>query len=233
VKHALLPALVLLAACGAQEPERGAGVYPLAPHERQARQEAQFQAGEKMSLDDLRRALLALGVRKDEIAKATDPDHGIPVLRVAITPARLAGVDVDVFERLKLDSNYRLEFADEAVARAIAKSDVLYRRETAAEIAVVKAHGDWERIPRLREGETMASLARRVEEWCDFDPGGALQVIDGRWLEYAHAPVDIAVREPVPGRATDRFDCLRRTVYATQLRGYFIGYRGEAPPPLY
>ena len=100
-------------------------------------------------------------------------------------------------------------------------------------MAVVKAHGDWERIPRKREGEPITSLARRVEDWCDFDPGRALHVIDGRWLEYSHAPVDIAVREPVPGRATDRFDCLRRTVYATQLRRHFIGYRGEEPPPVY
>ncbi|WP_162935703.1 hypothetical protein [Tsuneonella amylolytica] len=233
MRLALLSLLAVTAGCGAAEPERGAGVYPQTPQERQAQQAAEFQKGERLSLGDLRRELLKRGIRETEIIQAIEPDHGIVVLRVAVTPARLSKLDVDALAGLELDSNYRIEFPDAEVDRAVAQSDELFRRERAKEIAVVKSHGDWDRIPRLRDGETITSLARRVEHWCDFDPGSALLVIDDRWLEYSRAPVDTAVREAVPGPQTDRFDCLRRTVYATQLRRHFIGYRGDRPPPIY
>lgn len=226
---ALLP-LALIAACG---PERGAGVYPETPEARQARQEAEFRAGERLGLDGLRKALLALGIEESEIEQVADPDHGIEMLRLDIDMARLEELDAQALARLELDSNYRLLFADESVARAVPTAEEIYRRDRAKEIAVLKRHGDWERVPRLKPGEAIPSLARRVENWCDYDAGKGLQVIDGRWLEYSHYPVDSAVGESTPGAATDRFDCLRRTVYATQLRRYFIGYRGEPPPVLY
>jgi hypothetical protein len=219
-----------LAAC---EPERGEGVYPRTAAEREADTEAKFQAGEKLGLGGLRVRLHALGVKESEIAQVVEPDHGVTVLQLAFGPDRLRALDSRALADLVLDSNFRLTFADPATARAVPVAEEDYRRERLAEVAVLKRHGDWQRVPRQRLGESVASIARRVEHWCDFDPGDALRVIDGAWLDYRHAPVDTAVRELGAGPASDKFDCLRRTVYATQLRRRFIGYRGRPPPPVY
>ncbi|GGE04413.1 hypothetical protein GCM10011515_25030 [Tsuneonella deserti] len=229
-----LPALLLAlgaVACGGTK--HGAGVYSETPSQRQARQEAEFAAGEKLGIDGLRHELGALGVGPDEYALVVEPDHQIEVIQLRVGRDRMAKLDRDALASLVLDSNFRLTFADPAAERAVDVTEELFRREMAKEIAVLKRHGDWERVPRLRRGEPLQTLAHRIEDWCGFEPGGALHTVGGRWLEYSHAPVDTAVREPVPGVAAARFDCLRRVVYATQLRRHFIGYRGEPPPPLY
>jgi len=228
---AALVLAIALASCGGAE--RGAGIYPETPAERQARQQAKFEAGEKIGLDGLRRELAALGLKPGEYAQVTEPDHQIKVLELRAGPGRIAAIDRKALARLVLDSNFRLTFADPESARAVDVAEELYRREMAMEIAILKRHGDWGRVPRPRPGEPIQMLAHRIEDWCGFDPGGALLVVGGKWLEYSHAPVDEAVTEQVPGAAAARFDCLRRVVYATQLRRHFIGYRGEPPPPLY
>lgn len=230
MKSAVPLLLLALSGCG---DGRGEGIYPETPAERRTRAEAKYLAGERLGIDGLRRELAALGVKESEYSAVTEPDHGIEVLELRIAPDRLAELDPDALARLVLDSNFRLTFSDPDTERAVGVGEEMYRRETATEIAELKRHGDWHRVPRSKPGEPMASFARRIENWCDFEPGQALRVIDGRWLEYSHAPVDMAVAEPVPGDAAARFDCLRRVVYATQLRRHFIGYRGEPPPPVY
>jgi hypothetical protein len=223
-------AVLALAACGT---ERGAGIYPETPAARQARQNAEFEAGEKLGVDGLERALVALDIGRGTFVRVIEPDHQIEVIELRAAPNALDGATRAALAKLVLDSNFRLTFADSRTERAVDVGEELYRREMAKEIAVLKRHGDWARVPRLRPGEPLRLLAHRVEDWCDFDPGHALRVVDGKWLEYTHVPVDEAVIEPVPARATARFDCLRRVVYATQLRRHFIGYRGEPAPPIY
>lgn len=230
MKRALPLLVIALAACG---PERGAGVYPESQAERDAAREAAFAKGEALGLDGLRAKLVELGVEPAEIATVPDPDYAIDRLVMNISVDRLDEFDTNVLAGLVVDSNFRLTFADPAIERAVDVGEELYRREMAAEIAILKRHGDWDRVPRQNEGEAMAEFGRRLEHWCDFEPGAALRVIDGRWLEYTRGPVDAAVGEAKPGPDTARFLCLRRAVYATQLRRHFIGYRGEAPPPLY
>jgi hypothetical protein len=224
----LVGGLLSLAGCG--EPPRGSGVHELSPADRLARDEARFRAGETLGVDRLERRLAALGLRGDEMARATDEDYGIEMVRLSIGPKRLAEIDREALARLDLDSNYRIAFADRSVEQAMAhySAEEAFRRDQAEAIAELKRQGDWERVPRRRGTEPMPRFARRLESWCDYEPGEALEVIDGAWLEYAHEFVDGAVREPTPGRKAAQFDCLRRVVYATELRWAFIGNRGRA-----
>lgn len=219
-------ALALVSGCG--EPPRGTGVHELSPAERLAADEARFRAGEKLGIKSLQRRLLAMGLRRDEISRAIDEDYGIELVRLAIRPRRLSELDAQALARLQLDSNYRLAFPDPAAERAFAAYTVEegFRRDQAEAIAELKRYGDWERVPRRRGREAMPLFARRLESWCDYAPGEGLHVIDGEWLEYSREFVDRAVREATPGRKAAQFDCLRRVVYATELRWDFIGNRG-------
>lgn len=226
-RFALVLALASVTGCG--EPPRGTGVHELSLAERIAIGEARFRAGERLGIESLQRRLLALGLRRDEIGRATDEDYGIELVRLAIGPRRLAELDAQALARLQLESNYRLAFSDPGAERAFAayEAEEGFRRDQAEAIAELKRYGDWESVPRRRGREAMPLFARRLESWCDYEPGEALNVIDGAWLEYAREFVDSAVREAVPGRKAAQFDCLRRVVYATELRWNFIGNRGS------
>jgi hypothetical protein len=223
----LVGSLLSLAGCG--DPPRGSGVHELSPAQRIAQDEARFQAGEKLGVDALERQLQALGLHPEEMVRTTDEDYGIEVVRLSIGPERLAALDRPALARLNLDSNYRITFADLSAERAFAhySGEEAFRRDQAEAIAELKRHGDWHRVPRRRGIEPMARFARRLESWCGYEAGEALNVIDGAWLEYTHEFVDGAVREPTPGRKAAQFDCLRRVVYATELRWSFIGNRGR------
>jgi hypothetical protein len=228
MRRRFAPALALALVTGCGEPPRGTGVHELSPADRFAADEARFRAGEKLGIESLQRRLLALGVRRDEISRATDEDYRIELVRLAIGPGRLAELDAEALARLQLDSNYRLAFSDPAAEHAFAAhaAEEGFRRDQAEAIAELKRFGDWESVPRRRGREGIPLFARRLESWCDYEPGEALRVIDGAWLEYSHEFVDGAVREAIPGRKAAQFDCLRRVVYATELRWNFIGNRG-------
>ena len=225
-RFALVLALALVSGCG--EPPRGTGVHEVSPAERIAAGEARFRAGEKLGIESLQRRLLAMGLRRDEIGLATDDDYRIELVRLAIGPQRLAELDAKALARLQLESNYRIAFSDPAAERAFGAhaAEEGFRRDQAEAIAELKRYGDWETVPRRRGREAMPLFARRLESWCDYEPGEALGVIDGAWLEYSHEFVDGAVCEATPGRKAAQFDCLRRVVYATELRWNFIGNRG-------
>ncbi|MXO75373.1 hypothetical protein GRI40_09125 [Altererythrobacter aerius] len=230
MKRALLLVALLASAC---QGERGAGVYRETPEARQARQDAAFLAGERVGVGAIKGRLADIGIGPDRYRLVTDPDHGVELVELAGPPDGLSKSQREALGRLVVDSNFRLTFADAATERAVDPGEEMYRRDVITAIAELDRHGDWDRVPRMTPGESLTLLARRIEAWCDFERGDALNVIDERWLEYSHAPVDAAVTEPVPADAAARFDCLRRVVYATQLRRHFIGYRGEQPPPVY
>jgi hypothetical protein len=221
-------ALTLASVTGCGEPPRGAGVHELSPAERIAADEARFRAGEKLGIASLQRRLLALGLRRDEIGRAIDEDYGIELVRLAIGPQRLAQLDGKALAHLQLDNNYRIAFSDPAAERAVAAhaAEEGFRRDQGEAIAELKRYGDWETVPRRRGREAMPLFARRLESWSDYEPGEGLRVVDGEWLEYSREFVDGAVREAIPGRKAAQFDCLRRVVYATELRWNFIGNRG-------
>jgi hypothetical protein len=231
--RAAATALAALALAGCGEPPRGSGVHVLTLKERIARDDAEFRAGEKLSLDELRQRLLSLELRPDELGRTIDEDYGIELVNLAIPPTRLSALDGSAIAGLQLDSNYRIAFADPATEHALAEevAEEGFRRDKAQVIAELRRYGDWERIPRRRGLEPMPLFARRLESWCGYGPGEALRVIDGAWLEYAREYVDAAVRERIPGRKAAQFDCLRRVVYATELRRYFIGNRGRTVRP--
>ena len=224
--------LLTLAACS---PQRGEGVHVEAPEERQARQEAEFRASTPVGHADVRTRLLGLGLQADEIVPSVDPDHGIPLWTLRMTPERLGQLDAGALSELQLASNYGLAFADLETEKAFARlsGEAAFLRDHARAVRELKRLGDWDRVPRKGQTEPMEPFARRIEKWCDYDPGTALEVIDMAWLNYTRHPVDSAVAEAEAGLASARFDCLRRVVYGTQLRRYFIGYRGEPPPPVY
>jgi len=228
MRRRFAPALALALVTGCGEPPRGTGVHELSVDERIAAGEARFRAGEKLGIASLQRRLLALGLRRDEMGRAIDEDYRIELVLLAIGPRRLAELDAKALARLQLDSNYRLAFSDPAAERAFAAhaAEEGFRRDQAEAIAELKRYGDWESVPRRRGREAMPLFARRLESWCDYAPGEGLKVVDGAWLEYARGFVDGAVREASPGRKTAQFDCLRRVVYATELRWNFIGNRG-------
>jgi hypothetical protein len=74
----------------------------------------------------------------------------------------------------------------------------------------------------------MVAYARALEHYCGYQPGEALNVVDGQWLEYRHLMVDKAVEDQDDwdhGMAS--FKCLVRIVYATDLQPHFIGNRSQ------
>ena len=84
------------------------------------------------------------------------------------------------------------------------------------------------KFPRYRDGMPMVAYARALEHYCGYDEGEALNVIDGRWLEYRHRMVDKAVEDQDGGDyGMASFKCLVRIVYATDLGPHFIGNRSQ------
>ena len=85
------------------------------------------------------------------------------------------------------------------------------------------------RFPIYRPGTPMVAYAKALEHYCGYDEGEALNVVDGKWLEYRHRMVDKAVEDDTDGRdhGMASFKCLVRIVYATDLRPHFIGNRSQ------
>jgi hypothetical protein len=222
----VLGAAAVLALVGCGEPPPGSGVHQVPAAELQAQVEAEYRAGD-VPIVVVEQRLRALGVRPEEMRRVPDPDYGIAMIELAISPQRLATLDAAALARLDLDTNRRLTLADPVARRRFAEiaGEEDFAREQAQAIAELKQAGDWERAPRRRGREPMSLFAPRVERWCGYPPGQALQVIDGAWLLYNQRLANEVVMEPRPGRKRAQFDCLRRIVYATDLRWNFVGYR--------
>lgn len=72
----------------------------------------------------------------------------------------------------------------------------------------------------------MTAYARSLERNCGYAPGEALNVVEGRWLEYRNAMADRAANEQGSG-ALASFKCIVRIVYATELQPQLIGNHGR------
>lgn len=192
------------------------------------RQEAEFNASPDIKGDALRHRLNALGI-EDKWMTPVVEEHGVDVLQVRVPPVEFARLDKRALAKLNLDSRYRFEFVDPGQVHAFAlyHGAELHEREKAKALKELAERGQANSFPRYREGSAIAVYASRLEAWCGYRSGEALAVIDGAWLNYRHAMVDMAVVEPYNARAVASFDCVKRVVDATDLRRHFIGNRGR------
>ena len=84
-----------------------------------------------------------------------------------------------------------------------------------------------DRFPRYVPGRSMTIYALQLEAYCGYPPNYALRVIDGKWLEYRNQIASDAAVGSSRGESYADFLCLRRIVYATDLRNHFIGNRRQ------
>lgn len=198
--------------------------------ELEAQDRLAFERSPDVGITELRRRLAALGVGAEAIRESTDPDHGIAILALRLSDAQFAAIDKAALAALLLDSRYRFDLVDQRQQRALAAYSVEEDRKRRRDRywTELKANGELDIFPRYRAGSDMTAYARRLEDYCGYEPGEALTVIDGRWLQYRNAMVDGAVRRQqsgAPGMAA--FKCMVRIIYATELQPYFIGNRGR------
>lgn len=195
--------------------------------ELQAQDERAFASSPDVQLPELRLKLIDLGVPRPAIRQTTE-DHGVAVFRLILDGPTFAPLDKAALAKLQLDSRYRFELAHPGQSRVLAQYSVAedaarrkqrYWRE-------LEANGEIDIFPRYRAGSDMTAYARHLERYCGYAPGEALNVIDGRWLQYRNAMADRAAEEPGTG-AIASFACIVRIVYATELQPYFIGNRGQ------
>ena len=222
----LLAALVILpivaGCCGSGEAKRRVE----SEAELQAQDERAFANSPDVQLPELRRELLQMGVPEATIRQVA-AERGIEVFQLVLDQANFAQLDKAALAKLQLDSRYRFELANPGQSRVLAQysvaEDAARRKERYwKELA---ANGEIDIFPRYRAGSDMTAYARSLERYCGYEPGEALNVIEGRWLEYRNAMADRAARERVKG-ALASFKCVVRVVYATELQPYFIGNRG-------
>ena len=194
--------------------------------ELQAKQESDFAALPVMKLPELRQRLHALGVTDSNMSTALD-DYDEPMLMLRFTPAEFERLDLRALGRLELDSLYRFRMVDPSQSHDLAlysgsEGDV---REQAIALNELAEKGEMERFPRYVPGHSMTIYARQLEAYCGYGPGDALRVIDGKWLEYNQQMTFDAAMDGANGKGAADFHCVRRIVYATDLRHHFIGNR--------
>jgi len=90
--------------------------------------------------------------------------------------------------------------------------------------------GETDKIPRYRNSMSMLAYARSVEDYCGYAPGGAFQIVDGKWLNFTHKMVRDAAAAAAEQRSWASFACVKRIVEATDLGRYFIGNRARSQP---
>lgn len=218
---------LLLAACGNApgQPRRMESDAEL-----QAWDEKEFANSPDMQLPELRKELHQLGITDGEISETVE-ENGVPIFMITLDDAKFDELDKAALARLQLDSRYRLELKGQDQVRKFAHFSVAEkaRREKAEALRYLAKNGEMGRFPVYRPGTPMIAYARALEHYCDYQPGEALNVIEGRWLEYRHLMVDKAV-EDEDGRehGMASFKCVVRIVYATDLQPHFIGNRGRA-----
>ena len=218
--------LLSLTACGNSsfQPRRMESVAEL-----QKWDEQEFANSPDMQLPELRNELHKLGIIDGEISETVE-DHGVPIFMLTLDDAKFDGLDKAAMARLQLDSRYRFDLKDQDQVRKFAHfSGAENTKRTKAEaLRYLTKNGETGRFPVYRPGTPMVAYARSLEHYCGYQPGEALNVIDGRWLEYRHLMVDKAVEDQDDkehGMAS--FKCLVRIVYATDLQPYFIGNRSQ------
>jgi hypothetical protein len=217
-------AIMALAACS-PFPERQRRMESKA--ELQAKQDADFAASPDVELPELRQRLHSLGVTDANMSSAVDDDYGVPILMLSFTPAEYARLDKPALAKLELDSRYRLRLTDPSQIHDLAQvsgADV-QERERAIALKELADKGEMDRFPRYVPGRSMTIYARQLEAYCGYRPAEALRVIDGKWLEYNNPMVLDAAVSAANGQSYANFMCLRRIVYATDLRRHFIGNR--------
>lgn len=197
--------------------------------ELQARDERDFANSPDMQLPELRGELHKLGVADQEISESVE-EHGVRIFMLTLDGAKFDRLDKAALARLQLDSRYRFDLKDQDQARKFAHFSGAEdaKRKKARSLRELAENGENDRFPRYRAGMPMVAYARALEHYCGYQSGEALNVIDGRWLEYRHRMVDKAVEdEGGRDRGMASFKCLVRIVYATDLQPHFIGNRGR------
>ena len=196
--------------------------------ELQAKQNADFAASPDVRLPELRKRLYALGVTDANIGTALD-DYDEPILMLTFTPDEYARLDKSALGKLELDSRYRFRLTDRGQSSDLAHHSGAIDRERERELTLKELadKGELDRFPRYVPGRSMTIYARQLEAYCGYPPEYALNVIDGKWLEYRNQIVfDAAMAGASDGsRGYADFACLRRIVYATDLGNHFIGNR--------
>lgn len=197
--------------------------------ELQARDEREFANSPDMQLPELRKQLHALGVTDQGITETTE-ENGVPIFMLNLDASKFDKLDKAALARLQLDSRYRFELKNPDQVRKFAHFSVAEdtKRKKARSLRELAENGEVGKFPRFRAGIPMIAYARALEHYCGYQPGEALNVVDGRWLEYRHRMVDKAV-EDQDGQAHGMasFKCVVRIVYATELQPHFIGNRGR------
>lgn len=223
-RHAALVLLASLAGCGdTGEAERRVE----SAAELQAQDQRAFANSPDVQLPELRLKLIDLGVPHPAIRQMKE-DDGVEVFTLVLDRRTFAGLDKAALAKLQLDSRYRFELADPGQSRALAHYSVAEdaARRKQRYWKELAANGEIDIFPRYRADSDMMAYARSLERYCGYAPGEALNVIEGRWLEYRNAIADRAAEEP--GRnGIAAFKCIVRIVYATELQPYFIGNRGR------
>ena len=191
--------------------------------------EQEFNATPDMQLPELRTELHKLGITNREISETVE-ENDVPIFMLTLDDAKFDRLDKAAMARLQLDSRYRFELKDPNQVRKFAHFSVAEntKREKAEALRYLAKNGEMGKFPRYRQGTPMVAYARALEHYCGYDEGEALNVIDGRWLEYRHRMVDKAV-EDQDGRdhGMASLKCLVRIVYATDLGPHFIGNRSQ------
>jgi len=218
--------LLALAACGDAkfEPRRMESDAEL-----QKIDEQEFNATPDMQLPELREQLHKLGITDKEISETVE-ENDVPIFMLTLDDAKFDKLDKAAMARLQHDSRYRFDLKDQEQIRKFAHFSVAEntKRTKAEALRYLAKNGEMGKFPRYREGTPMVAYARALEHYCGYDEGEALNVIDGRWLEYRHRMVDKAVEDQDGGdHGMASFKCLVRIVYATDLGPHFIGNRSQ------
>ena len=215
-----------LAACGNSraEPRRMESDADL-----QAVDKQEFDNSPDVQLPELRKELHKLGITDVEITETVE-ENGVQIFMLTLEDGKFNKLDKAAMARLQLDSRYRFDLKDHDQARKFAHfSGAENRKRTKAEaLRYLAKNGEMGRFPVYRPGTPMVAYAKALEHYCGYQPGEALNVIDGQWLEYRHLMVDKAVEDQDGGQhGMASFKCLVRIVYATDLQPHFIGNRSQ------
>lgn len=191
-----------------------------------AKKHADLEASPNVELPELRKRLHALGVTNANMRPAVD-DYDEPILILTLNPAEYARLDKQALARLELDSRYRFRLSHPWQVRDFAAYSVEedWAREGAIALRELADKGEMDRFPRYVPGRSMTIYARQLEAYCGYGLGGALRVIDGKWLEYNNQMASDAAAASANGQSYAGFACIRRIVYATNLGPHFIGNR--------
>ena len=215
-----------LAACGAGDvPQRRVETDA----ELQRQDEQAYERSPDVELPELRERLLAMGIAAKDI-RSSKEENEVDIFVLDLPHATFARLDKKALAKLELDSRYRFQLSDPSQSKELAgfsvAEDAVRRKERY--LQELAANGEMDIFPRYRPGTSMTAYARSLEHYCGYRPGEALNVVDGRWLEYRNSMVDNAVerqRANEPGMAA--FKYIVRVVYATDLQSQFVGNRGR------